>query len=171
MPTCECGKQYLELTTTNGKKFLIHNEDVERIVAHPWEADKSGHINTRLGLNRASIGMHRVLINAHAGQLVDHINQNPADNRKCNLRFLDKSKNAINVTRYNKNQKEDLPKGVVRTAGKVGSPTGRFRVEVWHNHKRNILGTGFTDPVEAGKVRQHYDQELLNSHVEPDVKH
>lgn len=40
--------------------------------------------------------MHRLIMNAQNGQMIDHINGNVLDNRKENLRLCNKSTNAMN---------------------------------------------------------------------------
>lgn len=40
--------------------------------------------------------MHRVIMKAPVGQLVDHTNHNQLDNRKSNLRFATRSQNMMN---------------------------------------------------------------------------
>jgi len=40
--------------------------------------------------------MHRFIMNPPKGVIIDHINGNPFDNRKSNLRFANKSQNAMN---------------------------------------------------------------------------
>ncbi len=40
--------------------------------------------------------MHRVIMRAQEGQVIDHINRNPLDNRKANLRFVTHQQNTWN---------------------------------------------------------------------------
>lgn len=62
----------------------------------------------RLRIGGKDLYLHRVLLSAEKGQIVDHINNNPLDNRKENLRFVTASQNQMNsVAKKNK-----LPKGV-----------------------------------------------------------
>lgn len=51
-------------------------------------------------INRKNIRLHRFVMNAKEGQVIDHINGNKLDNRKINLRFVNSSLNCIN--RYHK---------------------------------------------------------------------
>ena len=43
-------------------------------------------------------GLHRIVMGAVAGQIVDHINRNGLDNRRCNLRFISRQGNKANST-------------------------------------------------------------------------
>ena len=40
--------------------------------------------------------LHRFIMNAPKGKVVDHINHNKLDNRKCNLRVCTQSQNTMN---------------------------------------------------------------------------
>lgn len=46
-----------------------------------------------------SVYMHRVIANTPDGVLTDHANRNKLDNRRRNLRYSNKSTNAINTTK------------------------------------------------------------------------
>lgn len=156
MPNCTCGKEYLELTIQD-QPVLVHVDDLETVVEHRWYIDKDGYAVAKIGKSRGNVGMHRLITDAPQGQLVDHINQNKADNRRCNLRYLTVAQNAINVNRYNKRGKSDhLPKGVVELK------SGKYRAEVWHGGKRVILQSSVETIEEAATIRANYDKQFLN---------
>ena len=47
-------------------------------------------------IQKKEISLHRYLLNAPQGKQVDHINRNPLDNRKNNLRIVTHSENQLN---------------------------------------------------------------------------
>ncbi len=62
--------------------------------------------------------LHRVLLGVTDPKvIVDHINGNGLDNRRCNLRITNKVGNALNMS-VNKNKKSGLPKGVYKKRDK-----------------------------------------------------
>ncbi len=87
----------------SGEKYrgffvLVDNEDYERLNKYKW------HINTsdpkyfyavRSGYPRSAIRMHREIMGAKKGELIDHINFNGLDNRKCNLRICTSHQNLV----------------------------------------------------------------------------
>jgi len=48
--------------------------------------------------------MHRLITNAKPGEIIDHINRNSLDNRKCNLRKCSNSQNQWNTVKQKNNK-------------------------------------------------------------------
>ena len=92
-------KMIVNSPTYGRVETLIDKEDIEKIKKHIWraclEANKKSYrfatgqnINTKL--------LHRYIMNCPTDKVVDHINRNPLDNRKCNLRICTQYENIAN---------------------------------------------------------------------------
>jgi hypothetical protein len=88
--------------------------------------------------------MHRVLLSAHPGQQVDHINGDGLDNRRCNIRIATPSQNQANkaVDRRNKLG----VKGVSKRCGAARKKP--FVATITHKNKKINLGN-FASAEEA----------------------
>lgn len=73
---------------------IIDREDVDRVRHIKWRL-KAGYVFNNSKFNGGSTFIHRVILDTD--QFVDHINHNPLDNRKSNLRIVTKSQNQMNV--------------------------------------------------------------------------
>ncbi len=91
-----------QIPLTQGKFALVDDEDFSRLNQHKWCVAKSGRNGFRAvrGIRKdkrnVTAYMHRVIMDAPKHLDVDHINHNPLDNRKCNLRTCTKSQNQHN---------------------------------------------------------------------------
>ena len=76
-----------------GEECFVDDEDYEEINKSKWRI-------TPYGYARSTVRgfMHRVIMKAKDGEMIDHINRNRLDNRKSNLRFASYSENASNKT-------------------------------------------------------------------------
>ena len=73
-------------------KFCIDTEDLEKVIAHKWRFWK-GRFFTG---NKVPISITSFLLNPQKGEVIDHIDNNPANNCKNNLRITTQGKNVIN---------------------------------------------------------------------------
>ena len=98
--------------------------------------------------------MHRQIMRAPKGSIVDHIDHNTLNNRRCNLRLVTPEQNYANAG----------PRG--GASGYVGVyPCGkRWMAKIVCRGKRFYLGR-FDDPVEAAKARDRKAYELHGEHA------
>lgn len=86
--------------TPKGDKFYFDLEDYDKIKDHTWSLNNSGYLATKTYKNGQQKGylMHRVIMNAPDGVVVDHISGKSSilDNRKSNLRLVTQVENSMN---------------------------------------------------------------------------
>jgi len=96
-----------EIPLTQGKVALVDAEDYERLSVHSWYAYKSEHTfyarrNIWTGIKKqTAIQMHREIMHCFPGDgtIIDHINFNGLDNRKENIRIVQRE---LNIHRRHK---------------------------------------------------------------------
>ena len=86
--------------------------------------------------------IHRKVMKANPGQIVDHINHNGLDNRSENLRFV--------TVGQNRQRSTCKPQGKVGYYG-VSFISNRYRAAIWHNNTCHYLGRYLT-AIEAAKA-------------------
>lgn len=87
--------------TSKQEKFYFDKNDYEKIKDFCWFKDNStGYFRSRLPNYGKKVSLHRVVMDAKCGEVIDHINHDLSDNRKSNLRKCTKAQNSANsVTR------------------------------------------------------------------------
>lgn len=103
-----------EIPLASGSVAIIDDDDYELVTSFgKWHESDNGYAvkKTRVKGKNISVRMHRVVMNAPEGLVVDHINQNKLDNRKVNLRCVSQQVNTWNSQR-DYDRKYDLPKGI-----------------------------------------------------------
>jgi hypothetical protein len=138
---------FREIQLTKGKAAIVDEEDYERLSEWKWHATTSGNYAARSKWdssikNNRRVLMHREVLNYFGDLDVDHINMNPLDNRKENLRIIEHQKNCFNRPQLG---------GSSRFKGVYKTKTGRWRAEITINYKRMNLGTYDTQE-EAAKA-------------------
>jgi hypothetical protein len=94
-----------EIPLTKNKVALVDDLDYEELSKYYWHAGP-GHRNTfyvRRGVWNAktkkmeTIRLHRQLLGCKSGEIVDHIDGNPLNNQRTNLRIVSNKENSQNL--------------------------------------------------------------------------
>lgn len=102
-PPCPLGAKLIPLT--DGTSFTIVDEaDYNWLMQWRWWPQSDGYAYRHsyapndAGYMKYSgvVLMHRIIMDTPKGMDTDHINRNPLDNRRCNLRITDRTQNNFN---------------------------------------------------------------------------
>ena len=103
-------EQVKEVRLTKGRVALVDKCDYHKVACLPWFVSfNDGKLyakHTSRGRRtdpRHKLYMHRLVLNAPSELLVDHINGNGLDNRRCNLRLVDAALNTLTARLRNDN--------------------------------------------------------------------
>jgi hypothetical protein len=124
----------------NGKYAIVSSEDAELVKQHSWYVTRYGYVVCNNPAAPGGITLHRLVMNAQKGEVVDHINHNRLDNRRTNLRICTQQENNKN----NRPRTERKCKGA-RPVGR------RWKAEIYLSGKSQALGYYATEE-EAGRA-------------------
>ena len=81
-----------------GKVTKVDASDYEALSKYRWQVSPSGYVvrTTNRASGREAYRVHRVVIGANPGEIVDHLNGDKLDNRRGNLRICTSSENSLN---------------------------------------------------------------------------
>lgn len=85
---------------------LFDRDDLKRVNKHKWHLAKKGYVETRI--DDKLVKFHQFIIGRKEGFEIDHINHNPLDNRKNNLRHVTHQENMLNTYRKKGGKIESL---------------------------------------------------------------
>jgi hypothetical protein len=127
---------------------IIDSDDVPRVAPIKWCLGTRNYVITNRDLLGNRNNLHHVVLGLPAGESIDHINHNPLDNRKENLRTVTHAQNAHNFKK--------TPKGYRLM------PSGKYLVSIRHQNNQIHLGSYDTE-TEAIFARQYAEQLLRGS--------
>lgn len=152
--------------THNGREFYFDLEDYDLIKDYSWSMDKAGYVIGSPSKNRKQIHLHVLVMNPDSKQDVDHINHNPSDNRKINLRNVTRSQNQMNVG-LSRNNKSGI------TGVHFDSTNEKWVAQIGIDRKRKNLGK-FDNFDDAVKARREAEKKYFGEYrykEQQDVKH
>ncbi|MCX5632499.1 MAG: AP2 domain-containing protein [Phycisphaerae bacterium] len=125
---------------------IVDQDDYQKLAGYPWQLfeNKSGSFYAVQFNNGRFIKMHRVIMNAPPGKIVDHRNHEGLDNTKRNLRFATIAQNNYN-NRKVKNRSSKY-KGVCRRKER-----NKWHAYISYNCKKIHLGY-FDNEEDAARV-------------------
>lgn len=147
-----------ELTLSKGKATaLVDDEDFAMLCHRTWTYSPLGYAYTRTTSNYKStcFYLHRVIMGAKKGEIVDHINGDKLDNRRANLRVGTQRQNLAN-TGMSKNNTSGY-KGVIRQKNK-------WVAQIYYrlNGKRNNIHLGTYETAKEAALA--YDKKAIELH-------
>lgn len=144
---------YVTLRWTKEKAIMLCDiEDWERLKDYTWGVGKSGGYataNVQDSGKHKVVKFHQVVMGQRKGCVIDHINRNPLDNRKENLRFVTPRVNQINKGLSDKNKS-----GYAGVSWRKDS--NRWRAQITVNGKAIGLGCfeSLDDAIKARKAAE-----------------
>lgn len=146
--------------TQCGYEFCFDKEDYNKIINYCWRKHQDGYLRTRAdvvnGKNKYKL-MHVLIMEdsneGKEGLGIDHINRNPFDNRKDNLRFVLHFQNMYNQKLCSKNKSGYKGVFYCKTEKK-------WKVSITVNKVRHNLGT-FTDKQDAINARLDAEKSFI----------
>ena len=141
-------KDYAEIILYNIKgeeraRAKIDLEDIVKCEEFRWCVGSSNYVYTK---SSNGISMHRYLLKPPKKVLIDHINHNTLDNRKCNLRLVTPQQNQFN-NELSKNNTSGF------TGVRFNKSCGLWTASIRVDKKAKFLGY-FKDKEKAVEARK-----------------
>lgn len=155
---CEGDECYIILRNARREivgEAIICKEDVEKISNHIWCLNSVGYVVTasKIKEEKSVLLLHRLILHPKDSEIVDHIDNNPLNNKKENLRIVSKSQNGMNSRTPSNN-----------TSGVKGVSWDK-KSNKWHayikiNYKRINLGY-FKKLDDASRAREKAEEKYF----------
>lgn len=149
------------IQATKGYAAIVDDEDYESLSRFSWYAHNSTGRNPRparrtsVAEGRKVVFLYHEIMRPSPGMVIDHINGDPWDNRRCNLRECTHTENMRN-RKPHRGTKSGF-KGV-----RIIDRKCRYAAAITCDGKLHHIGT-FADPEEAARA---YDEAATRLHGE-----
>ena len=139
------------------------NDDLEKCSKLTWHYAKnkdSKYIQTRI--KGKMIKLHRYIMNMNNSNLVvDHINRNPLDNRKSNLRICSYKENS-----FNKSIRVDNTSGIPGVS--FHKTNKKWRAKIKYNNL--TIHLGYFEDINEALINRRVAEEILFGEYSPNEK-
>lgn len=128
--------------------FICDIQDIQLVENYTWHLNQNGYARSS-----EKLYFHRLIMNCPDGYIIDHINRDKLDNRRCNLRICKKIDNSHNMNMFSTN-----------TSGHTGvhqTKSGKYESTIVANYQTIRLGLfeNYDDACDAydnAKGKYHY---------------
>lgn len=136
--------------------FEIDDQDLHYLIGYKYAAaERNGKFY--LANRETNQYFHRIIMGSPKGLYIDHIDGNPTNNKKSNLRVVTPSQNS-----YNQSKAKDTSS---KFKGVCFYPKAKkYRAYINHEGKRINIGY-FKTEVEAGNAYNEYAVKLFGVHA------
>jgi hypothetical protein len=139
-----------QVPVSEGCVATVDDEDYERVIQHKWRVQRVGrNAYAYTSISGKQVLMHRLIVNAEKGTMIDHADGNGLNNQKSNLRPCTYAQNFANARPKQTKNKTSEYKGIwfIQTV-----PCRRcWRAAITAEGKRLNIGTFMTE-VEAARA-------------------
>src|SRR5690606_30452111 len=134
-----------QIPLTKGYVALVDDEDYEWLSQWKWCAFEKGNTTyARRVTPQETILMHRLVLGAGRGDIVDHQDRNGLNNQRSNLRFVTSRENTLNRGMLRNNTSGYI--GVVRVKS-----SGKWRAQINLHGTKKYIGV-FDTPEDAARA-------------------
>lgn len=135
----------------SGEEMLCDLDDWKRLKGHGWRMGSNGYVICME--DGKHLKFHIEVMGKKKGLVLDHINRNRLDNRKCNLRFVTQEVNTLNRSIQSNNRCG--VKGVYYDPSR-----NKWAAEIGVSGKRYHLGRHET--IEGAKIAREKAEEIYH---------
>jgi hypothetical protein len=126
--------------TSDGTEFCIDDCDAALVSRHRWYRNYKNYVSTNIAGH--NVKLHRLILNAPKSKIVDHIDGNPLNNVRSNLRLCTAQQNNFNKRPVKSASSTSRFKG-------VGRKNGQWKAEIRINGVKRWLGLFQTEEAAA----------------------
>jgi len=150
----------LLIPLTQGKFAIVDPEDYDNLIKYKWIAHQDGkkyYAYRTIPYTKKKIAMHRQIMHAPKGLIVDHIDGDSLNNRRSNLHICTPAQNGYN--RHPSHKSFSGYKGVY-----WHKHHGKWHVRITKFGRTHYLGS-FADPAEAARAYDKKAKELFGEYA------